>query len=94
MLKNEEIEKYKSIVEKYNKALATEEAMKEQLVVLKKQAQEILRKYGLKSMNDIQVLQAKLSDMEMHIKKSQEEMLEYIEKVNAKKEEKDRILLG
>lgn len=94
MLKNEEIEKYKSIVEKYNKALATEEAMKEQLVVLKKQAQEILRKYGLKSMNDIQVLQAKLSDMEMNIKKSQEEMLEYIEKVNAKKEEKDRILLG
>lgn len=94
MLKNEEIEKYKSTVEKYNKALATEEAMKEQLVVLKKQAQEILRKYGLKSMNDIQVLQAKLSDMEMNIKKSQEEMLEYIEKVNAKKEEKDRILLG
>ena len=32
--------------------------------------------------------------METEIKKNQEEMLAYIEEVNKKKEEKDRILLG
>lgn len=94
MLKNEEIEKYKSTVEKYNKAVATEDAMKEQLVILKKQAQEILQKYNCKKMSDINILEAKLSDMETDIKKSEAEMLAYIEEVNKKKEEKDRILLG
>ena len=45
-------------------------------------------------MSEISTLQAKLSDMETEIKKNQEEMLAYIEEVNKKKEEKDRILLG
>lgn len=94
MLKNEEIEKYKSTIERYNKALATEEAMKEQLVVLKKQAQEILQKYGCSSFRDIKTLETKLENIETQIMISQAEMLEYIEKVNEKKEEKDRILLG
>lgn len=94
MLKNEEIEKYKNTVEKYNKALATEETMKEQLVLLKKQAQEILQKYGCSNFKDIKVLETKLENMETKIMISQAEMLDYIEKVNEKKEEKDRILLG
>lgn len=94
MLSNTEIERYKATVDKYNKAVATESAMQDQLAQLKKQAKEILAKHGLKSMNGIQELQAKLSDMETLIQQGEKEMIEYIEAVNAKKEEKDRILLG
>lgn len=94
MLSNAEIEEYKRTVEKYNKAVATEQAMQEQLSIIKKQAQEILAKYGCKKLSEISVLKDKLSQMEDEIKKGQEEMVEYIEKVNAKKEEKDRILMS
>jgi rubrerythrin len=94
MLSNAEIEKYKQIIDQYNKAVADENAMQGQLAVLKKQAQEILQKYGCKKMSEISILQEKLAGMEEEIKQSQEEMLAYIAEVNRKKEEKDRILLG
>ena len=94
MLNNSEIEEYKRIVDKYNKAVFDENAMQAQLVVIKKQAQEILQKYGCKKMSDISVLKEKLEGMETEIKQSQQEMLNYIEQVNVKKEEKDRILLN
>lgn len=94
MLSNAEIENYKRVVEQYNKAVADENAMQGQLAVIKKQAQEILQKYGCKKMSEISVLQEKLAGMEEEIKQSQEEMLAYIAEVNKKKEEKDRILLG
>ena len=94
MLSNSDIENYKKIVAQFNRAQADEQAMQAQLAVIKKHAQEILQKYGCKKMSEISTLQAKLSDMEAEIKKNQEEMLAYIEEVNKKKEEKDRILLG
>ena len=94
MLSNSDIENYKKIVAQFNIAQADEQAMQAQLAMIKKQAQEILQKYGCKKMSEISTLQAKLSDMETEIKKNQEEMLAYIEEVNKKKEEKDRILLG
>ena len=94
MLNNSEIEEYKRVIDKYNKAVADENAMQAQLTVVKKQAQEILQKYGYKKMSDASLLNEKLEEMETEIKKSQEEMLAYIEQVNAKKAEKDRILLG
>ena len=94
MLSNTEIEEYKKVIERYNKAVADETAMQAQLDVIKKQAQEILQKHGCKKMGDISVLQDKLAGMESEIEKSKQEMLQYIEQVNAKKAEKDRILLG
>ena len=94
MLSNTEIEEYKKVIERYNKAVADETAMQAQLDVIKKQAQEILQKHGCKKMGDISVLQEKLTGMESEIEKSKQEMLQYIEQVNAKKAEKDRILLG
>lgn len=94
MLSNTEIEEYKKVIERYNKAVADETAMQAQLDVIKKQAQEILQKHGCKKMGDISVLQEKLAGMEAEIEKSKQEMLQYIEQVNAKKAEKDRILLG
>lgn len=94
MLSNTEIEEYKKVIERYNKAVADETAMQAQLDVIKKQAQEILQKHGCKKMGDISVLQEKLAGMESEIEKSKQEMLQYIEQVNAKKAEKDRILLG
>ena len=94
MLSNSDIENYKKIVAQFKRAQADEQAMQAQLAMIKKQAQEILQKYGCKKMSEISTLQAKLSDMETEIKKNQEEMLAYIEEVNKKKEEKDRILLG
>ena len=94
MLSNEEVEKYKRVVEQFNKAVADENAMQAQLAVVKKQAQEILQKYGCKKMSDINVLKEKLEGMEADIKKSENEMLAYIEQVNEKKAEKDKILLG
>ena len=45
-------------------------------------------------MSDVSVLKDKLAGMEEDLKRSQAEMVDYIEKVNAKKAEKDRILLG
>lgn len=94
MLNNFEIEEYKKIVDKFNKAVSDENAMQAQLAVVKKQAQEILQKYGCKKLNEISVLKEKLESMEVEIKKSQDEMLAYIEQVNKKKEEKDRILMN
>lgn len=94
MLDNKEVEEYKRVIEKYNQAVADENAMQAQLSVIKKQAQEILQKYGFKKMSDIALLTEKLETMETEIKQSQEDMLAYIEQVNAKKAEKDRILLG
>ena len=94
MLNNTEIEEYKKVIERYNKAVADETAMQAQLDVIKKQAQEILQKHGCKKMGEISVLQEKLAGMEAEIEKSKQEMLQYIEQVNAKKAEKDRILLG
>ncbi len=94
MLNNKEVEEYKRVIEKYNQAVADENAMQAQLSVIKKQAQEILQKYGFKKMSDIALLTEKLETMETEIKQSQEDMLAYIEQVNAKKAEKDRILLG
>lgn len=94
MLNNKEVEEYKRVIEKYNQAVADENAMQAQLSVIKKQAQEILQKYGFKKMSDIALLTEKLEVMETEIKQSQEDMLAYIEQVNAKKAEKDRILLG
>lgn len=94
MLNNKEVEEYKRVIEKYNQAVADENAMQAQLSVIKKQAQEILQKYGFKKMSDIALLTEKLEAMETEIKQSQEDMLAYIEQVNAKKAEKDRILLG
>ena len=94
MLSNTDIEEYKRVIERYNKAVADENAMQAQLEVIKKQAQEILQKHGCKKMGEISVLQEKLAGMEAEIEKSKQEMLQYIEQVNAKKAEKDRILLG
>lgn len=94
MLNNFEIEEYKKIVDKFNKAVSDENAMQAQLAVVKKQAQEILQKYGCKKLNEVSVLKEKLESMEAEIKKSQDEMLTYIEQVNKKKEEKDRILMN
>ena len=94
MLNNKEVEEYKRVIEKYNQAVADENAMQAQLSVIKKQAQEILQKYGFKKMSDIALLTEKLEAMETEIKQSQEDMLAYIEQVNAKKAEKDRILIG
>lgn len=94
MLSNSEIEEFKRTVEAYNKAVASESAMQEQLVLIKKQAQEILAKYGCKKMSEVSVLKEKLAGMEEDLKRSQSEMIDYIEKVNAKKAEKDNILLG
>ena len=94
MLSNSEIENYKRVVEQFNKAVADENAMQAQLSVIKKQAQEILKKYGCTKMSEVSNLQDKLATMEAEIKKSEEEMLTYITQVNKKKEEKDRILLG
>ena len=94
MLSNTEIEEYKKVIERYNKAVADETAMQAQLDVIKKQAQEILQKHGCKKMGEISVLQEKLAGMEAEIEKCKQEMLQYIEQVNAKKAEKDRILLG
>ena len=94
MLSNTEIEEYKRTLDSYNKAVASETAMQEQLTLIKKQAQEILAKYGCKKMSDVSVLTDKLAGMEEDLKRSQAEMIDYIEKVNAKKAEKDRILLG
>jgi hypothetical protein len=94
MLSNSEVENYKRVVEQFNKAVADENAMQAQLTVIKKQAQEILQKYGCKKMSDISVLKEKLEGMEADIKKSEEVMLAYIEQVNEKKAEKDKILLG
>lgn len=94
MLSNSDVDKYKRIVDSYNKAVNDENAMQAQMAVLKKQAQEILQKYGCKKLSDISVLKEKLEAMEADIQKSQEEMLDYIAQVNKKKEEKDRILLG
>ena len=94
MLSNTDIEEYKRVIERYNKAVADENAMQAQLEVIKKQAQEILQKHGCKKMSDISILQNKLAEMEADIEKSKQEMLQYIEQVNAKKAEKDRILLG
>jgi len=94
MLSNSEVENYKRVVEQFNKAVADENAMQAQLTVIKKQAQEILQKYGCKKMSDISVLKEKLEGMEADIKKSEEDMLAYIEQVNEKKAEKDKILLG
>lgn len=94
MLNNYEIEEYKRIVDRFNKAVSDENAMQAQLAVVKKQAQEILQKYGCKKLNEVSVLKEKLEGMEAEIKKSQDEMLAYIEQVNKKKEEKDRILMN
>lgn len=94
MLSNNDIENYKNVIAKYNKAVSDENAMQSQLALIKKQAQEILQKYGCKSFKDISVLQEKLAGMEEEIKKSEAEMLDYIEKVNKKKAEKDKVLLG
>ena len=94
MLSNTEIEEYKRTLDSYNKAVASETAMQEQLTLIKKQAQEILAKYGCKKMSDVSVRKDKLAGTEEHLKRSQAEMVDYIEKVNAKKAEKDRILLG
>jgi len=94
MLSNSEIEEYKKIVDKFNKAVSDENAMQAQLAVIKKQAQEILQKYGCKKLSEVSVLKEKLEGMEAEIKKSQEDMLAYIEQVNKKKEEKDRILMN
>lgn len=94
MLSNTEIEEYKRTLDSYNKAVASETAMQEQLTLIKKQAQEILAKYGCKKMSDVSYLKDKLAGMEEDLKRSQAEMVDYIEKVNAKKAEKDRILLG
>ena len=94
MLSNTEIEEYKRTLDSYNKAVASETAMQEQLTLIKKQAQEILAKYGCKKMSDVSVLKDKLAGMEDDLKRSQAEMVDYIEKVNAKKAEKDRILLS
>ena len=73
MLSNSDIENYKKIVAQFNRAQADEQAMRAQLAMIKKQAQEILQKYGCKKMSEISTLQAKLSDMETEIKKNQEE---------------------
>ena len=94
MLSNTEIEEYKRTLDSYNKAVASETAMQEQLTLIKKQAQEILAKHGCKKMSDVSYLKDKLAGMEEDLKRSQAEMIDYIEKVNAKKAEKDRILLG
>lgn len=94
MLSNSEVEEYKQMIDKYNKAVASEQAMQEQLSLLKKQAQEILAKYGLKKLSDINQLKTKLEEMETEIKESQEAMIAYIEAINSKKEEKSRILIS
>ena len=46
MLSNSDIENYKKIVAQFNRAQADEQAMQAQLAMIKKQAQEILQKYG------------------------------------------------
>lgn len=94
MESNVNIDRYKSVLEQYNKAIADENAMQAQLAMIKKQAQEILQNYGCTKLSDISVLKDKLATIEAEIQQSEVEMIQYINAVNEKKAEKDRILLG
>ena len=94
MLSNEELNKYKSLVEAQEKAKQTEQELRAQLKVYKTNSEEIFKKYGYKDFSDLPKLEADLNNLEASIKENEGKIVEYINYINEKKAEKDNILLG
>lgn len=94
MLSDNDLDKYKRLIEAQERAKETERDLRAQLKVYKTNSEEIFKKYGYKDFSDLPKLEEDLVSLENVLKEEESKIMEYITYINEKKAEKDNILLG
>ena len=94
MLEQEQIEEYKSLLEKCEQAKQTAQKINTEITMLKKQGIEKLKEKGYTSLADAAKIDEEIAKIEAEIEAEIPKMRAYIAEVNEKKEEKERILMG
>ena len=94
MLEQEQIEEYKSLLEKCEQAKQTAQKINTEITMLKKQGIEKLKEKGYNSLADAAKIDDEITKIEAEIEAEIPKMRAYIAEVNEKKEEKERILMG
>lgn len=94
MLNTQELEEYKELVERANKAKATMQDMQTEINLHKSQCIAILKEYGYTNFSDLPKMEAKIAELEKTIKEEKDSMISYIQYVDEKKQQKESIMLG
>lgn len=94
MLNQNDLEEYKSLVEKATKAKNNIQQIQTEINLYKKQGLEALKECGYEKFTDLPKIQEEMLKLEKEIISNKEEMVNYIQYVNEKQEEKERIMLG
>lgn len=94
MLEQDKINEYKSLLEQCEKAKQTAQQITTEINMLKKQGIEKLKEKGYNSLAEASKIDEEIEQIEKEILEEIPKMKEYIAKVNEKKEEKERILMG
>lgn len=94
MLEQSKIEEYSRLLKECENAKQTAQKIMTEIAMLKKQGVEKLKEKGYTSLADAGRIDEEIQKIEAEIEAEIPKMKEYIQEVNEKKEEKERILMG
>jgi predicted nucleic acid-binding Zn-ribbon protein len=94
MLEQEAINEYTKLLKECEAAKQEAQKINTEIAMLKKQGMEKLQEKGYKSFSEANKIDEEIAQIEQEIQDEIPKMREYIAKVNEKREEKERILMG
>ena len=94
MLEQDKIEEYTRLLKECEKAKQTAQNITTEINMLKKQGIEKLKEKGYNSLADASKIDEEIAEIEKEIERQIPKMKAYVEEVNTKKEEKEKILMG
>lgn len=89
-----DVDKVKKVINDLKQAEADAVKLKAEMDVVKKQATEIFKKYGIKGFSEMNVLEEKLKQAEQDVAFSTQQAMDYIAQVNQIKQETENVLIG
>ena len=94
MLEQSKIDEYTRLLKECEKAKQVAQNLTTEINMLKKQGIEKLKEKGYNSLADASKIDEEIQRIEQEIEKQIPEMKSYVETVNEKREEKEKILMG
>ena len=94
MLEQSKIDEYSKLLKACEAAKTEAQQINTEVAMLKKQGMEKLQEKGYKSLSEASKIDEEIAKIEAEIEAEIPKMKAYIAEVNAKKEEKERILMG
>ena len=94
MIEQKEIEEYSALLKECEASKEEAQKLSTEIAMIKKQGMEKLKEKGYSSLSEASKIDEEITQIEAQIKEDIEKMKVYIAEINAKKEEKERILMG